>query len=55
MTVTPAGSQPSAQGPESNFIGAVSEAQRATMVERDFARVSPGVVKYTGEVLFQNL
>ncbi|CAN5517386.1 carboxymuconolactone decarboxylase family protein [soil metagenome] len=36
-------------------IEPVSEAQRATMVEREFSKVAPGMVKYTGEVLFQNL
>ncbi len=32
-----------------------AEAQRSTRVEQDFGTVSPGVVKYTGEVLFRDL
>ncbi|MEJ8851189.1 carboxymuconolactone decarboxylase family protein [Variovorax rhizosphaerae] len=36
-------------------IDVASEAQRATSVEENFGSVSRGVVKYTGEVLFQDL
>ena len=32
-----------------------AEAQRAARVEQDFGKVSPGVVQYTGEVLFRDL
>jgi 4-carboxymuconolactone decarboxylase len=32
-----------------------AEAQRAARVEQDFGTVSPGVVKYTGELLFKDL
>lgn len=32
-----------------------AEAQRAARVQEDFGAVSPGVVKYTGEVLFRDL
>lgn len=36
-------------------IDAKAEAQRAQSVEENFGAVSPGVVKYTGELLFQEL
>jgi 4-carboxymuconolactone decarboxylase len=32
-----------------------AEAKRADQVEQDFGKVSPGVVQYTGEVLFRDL
>ncbi len=32
-----------------------SENKRATLVESNFGKVSPGVVKYTTDALFQNL
>jgi 4-carboxymuconolactone decarboxylase len=32
-----------------------AEAQRAARVEQDFGQVAPGVVKYTGDVLFRDL
>ena len=32
-----------------------AEAQRAARVEQDFGKVAPGVVQYTGEVLFRDL
>jgi 4-carboxymuconolactone decarboxylase len=32
-----------------------AEEQRAARVEQDFGAVSPGVVKYTGEILFRDL
>lgn len=36
-------------------LNEVAEAQRATMVEGSFGKVSPGVVKYTTETLFLDL
>jgi 4-carboxymuconolactone decarboxylase len=32
-----------------------AEAQRAARVDHDFCKISPGVVKYTGEMLFRDL
>lgn len=44
-----------AESRESLPLDEASEAQRATMVEGNFGKVSPGVVKYTTEALFRSL
>jgi 4-carboxymuconolactone decarboxylase len=41
--------------PELLPLDEASETQRATAVEANFGAVSPGVVMYTGEILFKNL
>jgi 4-carboxymuconolactone decarboxylase len=41
--------------PELLPLDEAAEAQRAARVEQDFGEVAPGVVKYTGEVLFRDL
>jgi 4-carboxymuconolactone decarboxylase len=41
--------------PELLAIDEAAEAQRAARVQQDVSTVAPGVVKYTGELLFHNL